>query len=288
MMIAGIGFVSSLVLMLFLLGLLYVINNKITSITEIEKIDTVPVLGVIPSSKHVDDRGLHIVEHPKSVVSEAIRALRTNLDFFSANKKTKVITISSTVSGEGKSFLAKNLGGIMAYSSKKVILIDLDMRKPKGNGTSTFDDRTKGVSTVLIRKNSWQECLTPTPLENFDFLPAGPHPPNPSELLMNGEFEGLLDELKTIYDYIILDTPPVGLVTDGIMAMKRSDVSIYIFRANYSKKDFLFNLQRIININKFSNITTILNALPPGEKSYGYGYYVNPGKPNWLQKIFKA
>jgi len=288
MMIAGIGFVSSLVIMLFLLGLLYVVNNKITSITEIEKIDTVPVLGVIPSSKHVDDRGLHIVEHPKSVVSEAIRALRTNLDFFSVNKKNKVITISSTVSGEGKSFLAKNLGGIMAYSSKKVILIDLDMRKPKGDGTSTFDDRTKGVSTVLIRKNTWQECLARTPLENFDFLPAGPHPPNPSELLMNGEFEGLLDELRTIYDYIILDTPPVGLVTDGIMAMKRSDVSIYIFRANYSKKDFLFNLQRIININKFSNITTILNALPPGEKSYGYGYYVNPGKTNWLQKIFKA
>jgi len=288
MMIAGIGFVSSLVMMLFLLGLLYVVNNKITSITEIEKIDTVPVLGVIPSSKHVDDRGLHIVEHPKSVVSEAIRALRTNLDFFSVNKTNKVITISSTVSGEGKSFLAKNLGGIMAYSSKKVILIDLDMRKPKGNGTSSFDDRTKGVSTVLIRKNSWRECLATTPLENFDFLPAGPHPPNPSELLMNGEFEGLLDELKTIYDYIILDTPPVGLVTDGIMAMKRSDVSIYIFRANYSKKDFLFNLQRIININKFSNITTILNALPPGEKSYGYGYYVNPGKTNWFQKIFKA
>jgi capsular exopolysaccharide synthesis family protein len=288
MMIAGVGFVSSLVLMLFLLGLLYVLNNKITSITEIEKIDTVPVLGVIPSSKHVDDRGLHIVEHPKSIVSEAIRALRTNLDFFSVHKKNKVITISSTVSGEGKSFLAKNLGGIMAYSSKKVILIDLDMRKPKGNGTSSFDDRTKGVSTILIRKNSWQECLARTPLENFDFLPAGPHPPNPSELLMNGEFEGLLDELKTIYDYIILDTPPVGLVTDGIMAMKRSDVSIYIFRANYSKKDFLFNLQRIININKFSNITTILNALPPGEKSYGYGYYVNPGKTSWLQKIFKA
>lgn len=288
MMIAGIGFVSSLVLMLFLLGLLYVINNKITSITEIEKIDTVPVLGVIPSSKHVDDRGLHIVEHPKSVVSEAIRALRTNLDFFSVRAKNKVITISSTVSGEGKSFLAKNLGGIIAYSAKKVILIDLDMRKPKGDGTSAFDDRTKGVSTILIRKNSWQECIASTPLENFDFLPAGPHPPNPSELLMNGEFEGLLEDLKKIYDYIILDTPPVGLVTDGIMAMKRSDVCIYIFRANYSKKDFLFNLQRIININKFSNITTILNALPPGEKSYGYGYYVNPGKRNWLQKIFKA
>jgi tyrosine-protein kinase Etk/Wzc len=286
-MIAGIGFVTSLVLMLFLLGLLYLINNKITSITEIEKIDTVPVLGVIPASNHVADQGLHVIEHPKSVVSEAIRILRTNLDFFSVNTPNKIITISSTVSGEGKSFLAKNLGGVMAYSSKRVILVDLDMRKPKGNGTSSFDDRTKGVSTILIKKNSWQECLAKTPLENFDFLPSGPHPPNPSELLLNGEFDGLLSDLRKVYDYIILDTPPVGLVTDGIMAMKRSDVSIYIFRANYSKKDFLFNLQRIININKFSNITTILNALPPGEKSYGYGYYQNPVEPRWYQKIFK-
>ena len=106
---------------------------------------------------------------------------------------------------------------------------------------------------------------------------------------MHSEFEVLLEELKQQYDYIILDTPPVGLVTDGIMAMKRADISIYIFRANYSKKDFLFTLQRIININKFSNITTLLNALPNrGDQSYGYGYYEEPRKRHWLKKIFKT
>ena len=107
--------------------------------------------------------------------------------------------------------------------------------------------------------------------------------------MLNGEFEDLLNELKTQYDYIILDTPPVGLVTDGIMAMKRADISIYIFRANYSKKDFVLNLQRIININKFSNITTLLNALPStGEQSYGYGYYEEPGNRPWLKKILNT
>lgn len=288
-MIAGIGFVASLVLMLFFLGTLYLINNKITSLSEIEKIDQVPVLGIVPSSKYLNEVGLHIIEHPKSMVSEAIRTLRTNLDFFNIHANKKVIAISSTVSGEGKSFIAMNLGGVMALSNKKVILLDLDMRKPKNNLSTNLEDRTKGISTILIRKNSWQECLTKTPLENFDYVPSGPHPPNPSELLMNGEFEGLLEDLKKNYDYIILDTPPVGLVTDGIMAMKRSDISIYIFRANYSKKDFLFNLQRIININKFSNITTLLNALPnTGEQSYGYGYYEEPRNGHWLKKIFKA
>jgi len=289
LMIAGVGFVASIVLMLFFTGTLYLMNNKITSLSEIEKIDQVPVLGIVPASKHLNEVGLHIINHPKSMVSEAIRTLRTNLDFFSVHTDKKVIAISSTVSGEGKSFIAKNLGGVMAFSNKRVVLLDLDMRKPKDTLAATPEEKSKGMSTILIRKTSWQECLVKTPLANFDYLPSGPHPPNPSELLMNGEFEGLLDDLKKNYDYIILDTPPVGLVTDGIMAMKRADISIYIFRANYSKKDFLLNLQRIININKFSNITTLLNALPnTGEQSYGYGYYEDPGNGHWLKKIFKG
>jgi len=140
----------------------------------------------------------------------------------------------------------------------------------------------------LINRNKWEDCLVKTTLDTFDYLPSGPHPPNPSELLMNPEFAHLLSELKKHYDYVILDTPPVGLVTDGIMAMKHSDICIYIFRANYSKKDFLFNLQRIININKFSNITTLLNALPnQGEQSYGYGYYEEPRNGNWVRKTLK-
>lgn len=288
-MITGIGFVASVVLILFFIGTLYLLNNKITSVSELERIQEVPVLGMVPSSRYSKEMGLHIIEHPKSMLSEAIRTLRTNLDFFNANQNQKVIAISSTVSGEGKSFIAMNLGGVMALSKKKVILLDLDMRKPKVNLPVSVEDKSKGVSTILIRKNSWQECITKTQQETFDYIPSGPHPPNPSELLLNGAFESLLSELRQNYDYIILDTPPVGLVTDGIMAMKRADISIYIFRANYSKKDFINNLQRIIRINKFSTITTLLNALPSnGESSYGYGYYEEPRKRNPVRKFFKA
>ncbi len=288
LMIAGIGFVASILVILFFIGTLYLLNNKITSITELEKVSSVPVLGIVPSSRYPDETGLHILDHPKSMVSEAIRTLRTNLDFFNIDSTQKVIAISSTVSGEGKSFIAMNLGGVMALSRKKVILLDLDMRKPKVNLPTSIEDKSKGVSTILIRKNSWQECITKTKQDTFDYIASGPHPPNPSELLLNGEFEGLLNDLKKNYDYIILDTPPVGLVTDGIMAMRRADLSIYIFRANYSKKDFLNNLQRIININKFSKITTLLNSLPStGENSYGYGYYEEPKRRKWAWNIFK-
>ena len=289
MMIAGIGFVLSVILNLFFIGILYLLNNRISGLTEIEKITNVPVLGVVPSTRYPTGIGLHVVDHPKSMVSESIKTLRTNLDFFKVNSTKKIIAVSSTVSGEGKSFIAMNLGAVMAVSNKRVILLDLDMRKPKVNLPTEIGDKSRGVSTVLIGKDSWKDCLTKTGLANFDYLPSGPHPPNPSELLLNGEFSGLLDDLKKTYDYIILDTPPVGLVTDGIMAMKQADISIYIFRADYSKKTFVYNLQRIMNINKFSNITTVLNALPStGEQRYGYGYYEDPVNKNWFQKFIKV
>ena len=289
MMIAGIGFVLSVILNLFFIGIVYLLNNRISGLTEIEKITNVPVLGVVPSTRYPTDVGLHVVDHPKSMVSESIKTLRTNLDFFKLNSTKKIIAVSSTVSGEGKSFIAMNLGAVMAVSNKRVILLDLDMRKPKVNLPAEIGDKSRGVSTVLIGKDSWKDCLARTGLANFDYLPSGPHPPNPSELLLNGEFSGLLDDLKKTYDYIILDTPPVGLVTDGIMAMKQADISIYIFRADYSKKSFVYNLQRIMNINKFSNITTVLNALPStGEQRYGYGYYEDPVNKNWFQKFIKV
>lgn len=286
-MIIGTGLVASLVVIFFFVSISYLINNKITSLYELEKLPSTPVLGAVPMSTYLNGAGLHTVQHPKSMLSESIRTLRTNLDFFNVASTRKVIAISSTISGEGKSFIAMNLGSVMAMSDKKVILIDLDMRKAKGSTPFKSTDDSRGVSTILIGKSTWRESLISTAVENFDYLPAGPHPPNPSELLLNTQFVKMLNELKEHYDVIILDTPPVGLVTDGIMAMKNADISLYVFRANYSRKEFIHNLQRIININKFDNITTILNAVPTPGKAYGYGYYENNGKSVNLKSIFR-
>src|SRR5688572_9285808 len=281
------GFVSGFVIIIFLIGVLYLLNNKVTNVFEIEKLE-VPLLGVIPAFRKKNGATLHILDHPKSMVSEAIRTLRTNLDFFNVSSAKKVIAISSTVSGEGKSFIAMNLGGVMALSRKRIVLIDLDMRKAKAHSPVEQVDFTKGMSTILIKKNSWQECLLKTQLDNFDVIPSGPQPPNPSELLLNGEFTSMLDELKEHYDFILMDTPPVGLVTDGIMAMKRADISIYVFRANYSKKDFLHSMQRITKVNKFTHVTTVLNALPSTQETYyGAGYYEEPSSKPLLKSIFK-
>lgn len=286
-MVAGIGMVASIVTVFFFIGIVYLLNNKITGLYELEKVQMAPVLGIVPMSKYLNGHSLHILQHPKSMVSESMRTLRTNLDFFNLSTDKKIVAISSTVSGEGKSFIAMNLGAVMALSDKKVILVDLDMRKAKTNTPFKSADPGKGVSTVLIRKNTWKEVVLPTDLDNFHYLPSGPHPPNPSELLLHEAFTDLLADLKKNYDVIILDTPPVGLVTDGIMAMKRADISLYVFRANYSKKEFLNNLQRIITINKFSNITTLLNAVTATGKTYGYGYYEENGKSVGLKSLFK-
>jgi tyrosine-protein kinase Etk/Wzc len=282
--ILGIGLVASFFINLFFIGLLYLLNNKITSMNELERIPNTPVLGAIPSSKY-SGQGLHVLEYPKSMMSEAIRTIRTNLDFFNPTANQKVIAISSTISGEGKSFIAMNLGGILALSKKKVVLIDLDMRKAKTSHPAENVDNSKGVSTILIRKHVWTDCIVKTSIDSFDFIPSGPHPPNPSELLLNGDFADLISTLKQNYDFIILDTPPVGLVTDGIMAMRKADICIYIFRANYSKKEYISNLQRIIAINKFANITTLLNAVPQTSRPYGYGYYEEAKRPGKLKSL---
>jgi len=288
LMIMGIGFVAGLVLNFFFIGLVYLINNKVTGIQEIESGSRAPILGVIPEMRNKTTSPFYIVDHPRSIVSEAIRTLRTNLDFFTSSNDKKVIVISSTVSGEGKSFLAMNLGGILALSRKRVILLDLDMRKAKTNAYVN-NDPTKGISSILINRHSAEECILHTAVEGFDFIPSGVHPPNPSELLLNGEFEGLLSTLRAKYDYIVIDTPPVGLVTDGIMAMKRADLSIYVVRANYSKREFLKNIDRIVSINKLGNMAIVLNAQPSSGKTYGYGYYQEDGmKKTWMKKIFRS
>jgi tyrosine-protein kinase Etk/Wzc len=280
------GFTTSLVVIFFFVGLLYLIDDKITSVHELERIAKVPILGIIPAFRNSRKDNLPVQNQPHSMVSESIRTLRTNLDFFNVSGVQKVISISSTVSGEGKSFVARNLGAVIAMSNKKVVLVDLDMRKPKDDQPPPFNNKALGVSGVLIGKNTWQECVQSTSVANFDVIPAGPHPPNPSELLVNGAFEKLIQELRQAYDFVIIDTPPVGIVTDGIMAMKRSDVCVYLFRANYSKKEFLHNLKRINSLHNFSNVTAILNALPATAQTYGYGYYHEEKKSKYFESIF--
>lgn len=272
LLINGIGMVAGFFLSLLFIGGRYLLDNKVNNISEIEKLSPVPVLGALPAVRHKSNHASLLVnDNPKSAFSEALRSIRTNMDFLAARQQNRIISVTSTISGEGKTFVTANLAAIIAFSNKRVVVLDLDMRKPKLHQAFGGQNSDRGLSTLLIGKHSIEECIQPTNIPTLEYLPAGPTPPNPSELVMNSDFDRLLEELKTRYDVIVMDTPPVGLVTDGILIMKKADLPLYIFKAGYSKKIFFKTLNRLATINKFNHMAVILNGVESGQ-NYGYGY----------------
>lgn len=293
----GFGVLLSLILVL----ISYLLDSSLSSLKEIESGLTLPVLGGIPeyTKEKMDVSKLIVDQNPKSQISEALRSIRTSLDFMTNSKgKKKTISITSTISGEGKTFVAVNLAGILSQSGLKVVLLDLDMRKPKVH-LSFGVSNDKGMSTLLIGKHTPVECIKNTSMPNLDFIPSGPTPPNPSELIMRDEFKMLIDKLHETYDIVFIDSPPVGLVTDGILIMKHVDLALYVLRINYSKRSFKANLNKLVQTANFKQMGVIVNAVQNIHTygygyGYGYGYYENGKKEptgktfvDWLKKSLK-
>lgn len=271
--VAMLGALSTSLIMLLISYLFY---NNLSSVEEIERLSDSPVsiLGIVPLyTKEIPASQLIVNHNPKSILAESFRSIRTNLQFISAEDKgSKVISITSTISGEGKTFVAINLGGIIAYSDKKVIILDLDMRKPRIH-TALGLDNSKGMSTLLIGKYQLNDVIQQTSTENLHVITAGPIPPNPSELVISKPMDDLLCMLKKIYDIIIIDNPPVGLVTDGIAMLQKADYPIYVMRANYSKREFIHFVDRLYYENHLTKLSVILNSVDLKQQAYGYGYY---------------
>jgi capsular exopolysaccharide synthesis family protein len=265
---------TAILIGLLLIIVRYLMHNTISSLNEIIRHTnaSVSVLGIIPKYKNdIPVSQLVVNKNPKSIIAESYRTVRSNMQFISNKPGSKVVAISSTISGEGKTFIAINIAGIIAYSGKKVVILDLDMRKPKihlGFGVQNI----KGMSTILIEKDTIENCIQHSEMEFLDFITAGPIPPNPSELIISERMDYIINELKKTYDFIIIDNPPVGLVTDGISIIQKADYPIYVFRADYSKKNFIHNLDRLINENKVKNLSVILNGVDIDRSAYGYNY----------------
>jgi len=263
-----IGFMLSIVFII----IRYLLYNEITALEEIGQYTDAALLGIIPKYKReIPVSQLLVDKNPKSVISEAFRSIRTNLQFISNDSNAKVIAVTSTISGEGKTFNAINLAGVIAFSGKKVVILDLDMRKPKIHLGFNVENN-HGISTLLIGKDLVEDCIIKSSLANLDFITAGPIPPNPAELIINPNMDTLLEYLKSVYDIIIIDLPPVGIVSDGIPMMQKADYPIYILRANYSRKMFIVQINRLIAENKVKNLSVILNGIEMSRLKYGYGY----------------
>lgn len=267
-----------LVPLALVMGLEY-LNDKIQSKEDLLNRTNIPILGVI-GHKNMSSN-LVVAEKPKSGIAEAFRSVRMNLSYLASQKKSKVIVISSSVSGEGKTFFSVNLSNIIAVSNKKTLLIGGDLRKPK-----IYDDfnlsNLKGLSTYLSHKASLKEIINKTDIENFDIITSGPIPPNPAELLGSEMMVDLLQELKNIYEYIIIDTPPIGLVADGFDLMKHADINLYIVRHKYTRYKMLERINLINEEGKAKNLGIIINDLNINDAKYygygnSYGYYYASG-----------
>jgi capsular exopolysaccharide synthesis family protein len=264
--------VAGLIAGFILLITKYLLYNEINALEEIGQYTDAALLGIIPKYKReIPISQLLVDKNPKSVISEAFRSVRTNLQFISNNENAKILAVTSTISGEGKTFNAINLAGVIAFSGLKVVILDLDMRKPKIHLGFNVENN-HGISTLLIGKDSPENCILHSSLTNLDFITAGPIPPNPAELIISPRMDKLLDYLKSIYDIIIVDLPPVGIVSDGIPIMQKADYPIYILRANYSRKMFITQVNKLIMENKVSNLSIVLNGVEMSRLKYGYGY----------------
>ncbi len=275
-----------------LLFLSYVRFNEINYTEDLKKLlpKSVFHLGAIPLLKQdMDFSELLVHKSPNSIVSESLRNIRTNLNF--VYPEYQLIAISSSVSGEGKTFIALNLAAIVAMSGKKTVLVDLDMRKPKVH--LAFDnDNVTGMSNALINEVHWKDCVKSSTIENLDFITAGPTPPNPSELMLSKQLADIFAELKEEYDVIVVDNPPVGVVSDGVHLLSVADIPIYVFKSHFSKRSFIERVEELIDVQKIKGLSVILNGEVGNRKSYGYNYgnekyfESEPKKKTLLSRIF--
>ena len=267
----GIGILTGLLVPLLLFVLLEFFNDKIQSKEDIEKLCSVPVIATIGHGSGVN---LAVAENSRSVLAESFRALRSNLNYFTSGKNNQVILVTSTISGEGKSFISMNLATVLAYTGKKVILVSGDMRKPSMYTDFKVSNQT-GLSMVLSGQAKWEGVALPTSIKNLDFMPSGPIPPNPAELMLSEQMGVLMSELVAKYDYVVLDSPPVGLVSDALVLLSKVDHIIFVTRQNYTPVKAIQQLQNMVDHVQIGDVSIVLNDIKRVGMGYGYeyGYY---------------
>ena len=246
-------------------------NTGVRGRKDIEKATTLPVLGEIPA-RHEERAGEDIVvsEKKNDRITESFRLLRTNLEFM--NKDAQVIMFTSTMAGEGKSFVSRNLTVMLATAGRKVILVDTDIRK-RTQSKLLGSRRSEGVSTYLSGGSTDIDALIiKEHIANVDFLPAGSIPPNPAELLMSERLETLIEQLKKRYDYVVLDNVPALVVADAAIANRVADITIYVIRDGMLDRRYLPELEALHKEGKFRNMCVVLNDVQDRGGKYGYGY----------------
>lgn len=277
------------------IGLIYLINwadERIKSDEDLLAMSNIPFLGTIYHSRGSQD----LVEGDRlnSAAAESIRTIRANLQFFlntNGKKGAKIILVTSAISSEGKTFSAKNLAYFMALSGKKTLIINADLRKKNYYEELQNNADKPGLSNYLAGVVDEIDFIIPSQKENLYLLHSGDIPPNPTELLLNKRLDEFFKRVSPDFDYIVIDTSPIGLFSDTLELCKHANLSLFIVRQNFTKKGAIRLFDRIYNEKKVNNAAFILNDTRPNNRGYGYGYkygydnYYNYNRKNWFQRI---
>ncbi|MFZ2285647.1 MAG: polysaccharide biosynthesis tyrosine autokinase [Bacteroidales bacterium] len=252
--------------------LIDLMNNKVIDKKDIERATKAPILGFISHSDYKSE--VPVAERPGSTLAESFRSIRTSLKYFTPENQPTVIAVTSTVSGEGKTFVAMNLAAIISMLGRKTLLVGLDLRKPRINKLLSLDD-SLGMSTYLSGNSKFDQVVQKTTIENLWFVSSGPIPPNPSELIERKAMTEFLEKAKKEFDFIIIDTPPAAVVTDALLLAQRADVTLFVVRQRYSARSTLLLIDEIYRNKEIKNPGIIVNDISmSGYYGYGlrYGY----------------
>ena len=256
-------------------GIIYLINLtkfKIEGRGDVEKLTRLPIIGDIPLTEEKNG-SIAVFENQNTLMSETFRNVRTNLQFM-LKKGQKVILVTSTVSGEGKSFISANLAISLSLLGKKVVIVGLDIRKPGLNKVFNISRKEQGITQYLSNpeRNLMDLVQASDISKSLYIIPGGTVPPNPTELLARDGLDKAIETLKKNFDYVILDTAPIGMVTDTLLVGRVADLSVYVCRADYTRKVEYSLINELANNNKLPNLCTVINGLDSQKKKYGYYY----------------
>ncbi len=281
------AFLLGILIPFLILGIIFYSNNSIQNIEDVSRLTEIPIIGVI--GKKYLTSNLAVFEKPRSAMSESFRAVRSSLQFQFKKlelNETKTIMVTSSISGEGKTFCSINLATVFALSEKRTVVVGLDLRKPK-----LFEDfqitNSKGIVNYLIGDQSLEQITQATHIPFLDIITSGPIPPNPSELIISEIMSQLMQELKTKYDYIILDTPPIGLVADALELVQYIDITLYVVRQNITKKGMINILNNKTNKDEIKNVSILLNGFE-SKKKFGYSNRYEYGYENYTNSYYES
>ncbi len=264
--------IVGLLIPVILILLIDYLNNKVIDKKDIEKGTKAPVLGFISHNSLKTE--IPVVEKPGSTLAESFRSVRTNLKFFIKDTKNPVVSVSSTISSEGKTFISINLAAIIASNNNKVLLIGLDLRKPRIHRIFGIDN-DNGISNYLIGQEKYENIIFETGIENLWYTPSGPVPPNPAELIDSSAMIEFIEKAKKEFDYIILDTPPVAIVTDALLLSPLTDFYLFVVRQRYTTKNTLGLIEELYRNENIKSLGIVINDISiTGYYGYGlrYGY----------------